>query len=90
MARERRTRKVTITVPEEIADTLDQWRDGGRITSVSAFVSESVQARMDRERSLATIEAVYGGRPPLDMINHGRELLGLPPLPADERASGAA
>ncbi|MGY2062386.1 hypothetical protein ACW9HQ_46535, partial [Nocardia gipuzkoensis] len=80
MARERRTRKVTVTVPEEVAATLDSWRDGGRIESVSAFVAESVQARLDRERSMAAIESVYGGRPPLDMVNHGRRLLGLPPL----------
>ncbi|MEV6428063.1 MULTISPECIES: hypothetical protein [unclassified Nocardia] len=90
MARERKTRKVTVTVPEEIAVTLDKWREGGRIESVSQFVAESVRQRMDRAQSVATIERVYGGKPPLEMINHGRALLGLPPLTEDEYAAGAA
>ncbi|MBF6302298.1 hypothetical protein IU459_32865 [Nocardia amamiensis] len=91
MARRRQTRKVTVTVPEEVAATLDNWRDGGTIESVSAFVAESIQAAVDRQKSLATIESVYGGRPPLEMINRGRELLGLPPLSSDEHpAAGAA
>ncbi len=80
-----------LTVPEEVAVTLDTWRDGGTIESVSAFVAESIQAAVDRRKSLATIECVYGGRPPPEMINRGRELLGLPPLSSDEHpAAGAA
>jgi Arc/MetJ-type ribon-helix-helix transcriptional regulator len=90
MASGRKTRKVTVTVPEEIAVTLDKWRAGGKIESVSQFVSESIRQRMDRTQSVATIERVYGGRPPLEMVNRGRELLGLAPLTEDEYSAGAA
>ncbi|WP_306361753.1 hypothetical protein [Nocardia sp. CC227C] len=84
MARERRTRKITVTMPEEIATTLDDWRRSGRIESVSAFVAESVKARVDRAQSLARIEEVFGGRPPLDLINKARAVQGLPPLSDEE------
>lgn len=89
MARERRTRKITVTMPEEIATTLDLWRRSGRIESVSAFVAESVKARVDRTESLARIEEIFGGRPPLDLINKARAVQGLPPLSeSDEEATG--
>ncbi|WP_330180756.1 ribbon-helix-helix domain-containing protein [Nocardia sp. NBC_01503] len=84
MARERRTRKITVTVPEEIAATLDDWRSKGRIESISAFVAESVKNRVDRAESLARIEQVFGGRPPLDLINRARAVQGLPPLPEED------
>lgn len=81
---------MTVTVPEEMAATLESWREDGRIESVSQFVTESVQQRMDRAESLAAIERVYGGRPPLEMVNQGRAMLGLPPLTDDEYGAGAA
>ncbi|WP_297624634.1 hypothetical protein [Nocardia sp.] len=87
MARQRRTRKITVTMPEEVAATLDEWRNKGRIESISAFVAESVKVRVDRAESLARIEQVFGGRPPLDLINRARAVQGLPPL-AEEDAAG--
>lgn len=71
-------------MPEEIAKTLDRWRRSGRIDSVSAFVTESVKVRIDRAESLARIEEVFGGRPPLDLINKARAVQGLPPLSDEE------
>ncbi|MFI9504130.1 hypothetical protein [Nocardia sp. NPDC052566] len=80
-----KTRKVTVTVPEDVAATLEQWRAAGRIKSVSEYVASQVQAGMDRATSLRMAETVHGGaagpkRPPLDAINRGRALQGLPPL----------
>lgn len=83
-ARDRGTRKVTITVPEDVAATLDGWKADGRIESVSAFVAETVRARIDRAQSLAKIEEISGGRPPLELINRARAMQGLPPLPDDK------
>ncbi|GAB2442326.1 hypothetical protein ACWCW7_35405 [Nocardia tengchongensis] len=88
MARQRRTRKITVTMPEEIAATLDDWRSSGRIASISAFVAESVKARVDRADSLARLENALGGRPPLDLINRARAVQGLPPLSDEEEAPG--
>lgn len=80
-----KTRKVTVTVPEDIATTLEQWRETGRISSVSEYVTRQVQAGMDRAASLRAVETVHGGaagpkRPPLEFINRGRALQGLAPL----------
>ncbi|MFF0633061.1 hypothetical protein ACFYTS_11215 [Nocardia sp. NPDC004151] len=88
MARPRRTRKITVTMPEDIAATLDDWRSSGRIASISAFVAESVKARVDRADSLARLENALGGRPPLDLINRARAVQGLPPISDDEEAPG--
>lgn len=84
MARARRTRKITVSMPEEIAATLDDWRAAGRIESISSFVAESVRARVNRTESLARLENALGGRPPLDLINRARAVQGLPPLPEKE------
>lgn len=80
-----KTRKVTVTVPEELVATLEQWREAGRIKSVSEYITSQVQAGMDRAASIRTVEAAYGGaagpkRPPLEFINRGRKLQGLEPL----------
>ncbi len=80
-----KTRKVTVTVPEDIAATLEKWRDTGRIKSVSQYITSQVQAGMDRATGLRAIESAYGGpdgpkRPPLNEINRARRLLELPPL----------
>ncbi|MFD6163344.1 ribbon-helix-helix domain-containing protein [Nocardia sp. NPDC060256] len=86
-SREQKTRKVTVTLPEELLAMLETWRAGGHIESVSAFVSEAVQARINRAQSLAKLEQVLGGRPPLDLINRARAVQGLPPL-SEEEAGG--
>ncbi|WP_405163961.1 ribbon-helix-helix domain-containing protein [Nocardia sp. NBC_01499] len=86
-SRAHRTRKVTVTLPEELVTTLERWRAEGRIESLSAFVSESVLARLNTAESLAKLEEVFGGRPPLDLINRARATQGLPPL-SEEDAGG--
>ncbi|WP_194833343.1 ribbon-helix-helix domain-containing protein [Nocardia sp. XZ_19_369] len=86
-SREPKTRKVTVTLPEELVATLESWRASGRIESVSAFVSEAVQGRISRAQSLAKLEQVLGGRPPLDLINRARAVQGLPPLSEEEAGS---
>ncbi|WP_141717468.1 hypothetical protein [Nocardia altamirensis] len=86
-SREPKTRKVTVTLPEDLVATLEAWRDSGRIESVAAFVAESVCARVGDAQSLAKLEEVFGGRPPLDLINRARAAQGLPPL-SEEEAGG--
>ncbi|MGW4774222.1 hypothetical protein ACWEO2_40040 [Nocardia sp. NPDC004278] len=85
----KKTRKVTVTIPEDVASTLEQWREDGRIKSVSEYVTDQLQAGMDRAASLRAVETVHGGasgpkRPPLEFINRGRALQGLPPLTEDQ------
>ncbi|MEU4342002.1 ribbon-helix-helix domain-containing protein [Nocardia sp. NPDC023852] len=85
--RDHRTRKVTVTLPEDIVAILERWRAAGNIDSVSAFVAASVRAGINQSESLAKLEEVFGGRPPLDLINRARAAQGLPPL-SEEEAGG--
>jgi antitoxin ParD1/3/4 len=71
-----KTKKVTITVPSEVADALTEWADTGRIRSVSAFVAESVQQRMERETSLAKLKQAFGAPPPTDLVDRVLRKLG--------------
>ncbi|CAM2974801.1 hypothetical protein SKPI104516_12635 [Skermania piniformis] len=76
---------MTVTVPEDIAATLEQWRDSGRIKSVSQYITSQILAGMNRAAALRTVESACGGadepkRPPLDEINRARRLLELPPF----------
>lgn len=81
----KKTRKITITVPEEIAVTLEAWRESGAIASVSEYATRQLRVAMARAGAIRLSETVYGGaggpkRPPLDAINAGRALQGLAPL----------
>ncbi|WP_194838566.1 hypothetical protein [Nocardia sp. XZ_19_369] len=89
------TREVSIQVPEEVAESLEKLRAAGRISDIPGFVAVSVQASLDaaQKESLAAIEAVSGGRPPVDLINAALARQGHPPLPdedADSHHAGAA
>ncbi|ADG89739.1 hypothetical protein TBS_30880 [Thermobispora bispora] len=55
-----RTRKVTITLPTEAVEALEQARAAGTIPSVSEYVAETVCARLDRERWLAEWRKLTG------------------------------
>lgn len=68
-----------MTVPVDVADTLDSWAKMGVIDSVSGYVADAVKRRMNRAESLARLEQVFGGRPPLELINRARAARGLPP-----------
>jgi Arc/MetJ-type ribon-helix-helix transcriptional regulator len=64
-----KTKKVTVTVPKDVAATLEGWTKSGNIASVSAYVSESVQQRMSRDTSLQKLEAAFGRRPDPGMVD---------------------
>ncbi|WP_433357700.1 ribbon-helix-helix domain-containing protein (plasmid) [Microtetraspora malaysiensis] len=55
-----RTKKITITVPEETADALKRASEAGEIPSVSEYVAESVNARFAREQWLKGWRERYG------------------------------
>lgn len=75
-----KTRKVTVTVPEHVANTLSKWVESGDIDSVSAYVAESVQQRMNRDESLRKLAAVFDGPPPADLVADVLRKLGRPDL----------
>ncbi|NNH69034.1 hypothetical protein HLB23_03960 [Nocardia uniformis] len=78
--RVRKTRKVTITVAEEVADRLTQWARDGEIDSVSRYVAEAVEQRMRSDEAIAVWENAIGGRPSVELINRARAARGLAPL----------
>ncbi|QIS02708.1 hypothetical protein F5X71_10580 [Nocardia brasiliensis] len=75
-----------MTVPEDVAATLDQWVQTGVIESVSQFVADTVTRRASRTESLTRWEKAIGGRPSAELIDRVRASHGLPPRIDDSAA----
>lgn len=82
----KKTRTVKLTVPEEVAATLDRWMEAGVIESPSQFVADVVARRSSREESLGRWESATGGRPSAELIDQVRASHGLPPRANDPAA----
>ncbi|WP_226359394.1 hypothetical protein [Pseudonocardia sp. ICBG601] len=66
---------MTVTLPAELVAEARDAVSRGSAASLSAYVAEAVQARQDRDRSLATLADLYGGPPPADELDAARRSL---------------
>jgi len=82
----KKTRTVKLTVPEEVAATLEHWTETGVIESPSQFVADAVARRSSREESLTRWEQAIGGHPLAELIDRVRASHGLPPRTNDSAA----
>jgi antitoxin ParD1/3/4 len=74
-----RSERVTVSLPAElVAEARDAVRRG-TAASMSAYIAEAVAARQVRERTLATLEDLYGGPPPPRELDEARRTLRLAP-----------
>ena len=71
------TEQVTVNLPPELLDAARQAVASGAAASVSAFVTDALQAHVARTRGLAELERVFGGPPPQDVLETVRRDLGL-------------
>ena len=71
------TERVTVNLPPELLDAARQAVATGAAVSVSAFVTDALQAHVARTRGLAELERVFGGPPPKDVLDTVRRDLGL-------------
>ncbi len=76
------TERITITLPPDVAADARHAVAAGQADSVSAYVTEALQARARRDRDRAALLDLMGGPPPADAIAEARRLMGLPPAPA--------
>jgi antitoxin ParD1/3/4 len=74
MARERRTKKVTVTLPIEDAEAVERMAQAGEVESVSRYVTEAVAFRRAREDGLAMLERRFG-KPPDEALAWARDLV---------------
>ncbi|WP_132423629.1 hypothetical protein [Pseudonocardia endophytica] len=70
-----RSERVTVTLPAELVAEARDAVARGSSASLSAYVAEAVQARQDRDASLATLASLYGGPPPADELDAARRSL---------------
>lgn len=70
-----RNERVTVTLLAELVAEARDAVSRGSAASLSAYVAEAVQARQDRDRSLATLADLYGGPPPADELDAARRSL---------------
>lgn len=81
MARERTTKKVTVTLPIEDVDAVNALVESGQVESVSRYVTDAVAFRRAREDGLATLERRFG-KPPEYALEWARTLIAQrPPAP---------
>lgn len=74
MARERTTKKVTVTLPIEDAEAIERMAEAGEVESVSRYVTEAVAFRRAREDGLAVLERRFG-KPPDEALVWARNLV---------------
>ena len=70
-----RTERITVSLPADLVAEARRAVRRGTARSISAYVTEAVAARQDRERSLATLADLYGGPPPPDQLAQARRTL---------------
>ena len=73
------TKKLTISLPDELAAEAERAVSAGDAKSVSAYVAGALQAQEARRRAFGRLEQFYGGRPPEEALAEARRVMGLPP-----------
>ena len=73
--------RVTVSLPSELLARAREAVAAGEAESVSAYVAQALAARQSKARSLAALDEVLGGPPPVAAHNEVRAQLGLPLLP---------
>ena len=73
------SRRVTVSLPEELAAAAERAVAAGDAKSVSAYVAGALQAQQARRQAFAALEKLYGGRPTDEALAEARRALGLPP-----------
>ena len=79
-----RTKRVTVSLPTETADQLSDRAAAAGASSVSAYVSEAVAEKMNRDTALAWLDQLWGPADPQAVATARESLLGSVP---DQRAS---
>ncbi len=74
-----RSERVTVSLPADLVAEARGAVRRGAASSMSAYIAEAVAARQVRERTLATLEDLYGGPPPSDELDEARRTLRLAP-----------
>jgi Arc/MetJ-type ribon-helix-helix transcriptional regulator len=54
-------KKITVSLPVDVAEGVQALVDGGAAPSFSAFVAAATKAQLDREAALAQLRAHTGG-----------------------------
>ena len=67
-------RKLTISLPAELAEDAEKAVAAGDAKSVSAYVAQALKAQQVRRDALAALERLYGGRPSEEALADVRRL----------------
>jgi antitoxin ParD1/3/4 len=71
-------RKLTISLPAELAEDAERAVAAGDAMSVSAYVAQALKAQQVRRDALAALERLYGGRPSADALADVRRMFHRP------------
>jgi Arc/MetJ-type ribon-helix-helix transcriptional regulator len=73
------TRKLSISLPDELAEEAERAVAAGDAETVSAYVASALEAAKARRRAFGQLEELYGGRPSEEALAEARRVMGLPP-----------
>lgn len=65
------TKRVTVSLPAELLTEAKTAVRTGAAESLSAYIADALRERLEKERGLAELERVLGGRPPVEALNSG-------------------
>lgn len=74
-----------MTVPADLVAAARNAVSRGACPDLSTYVSDALMAHVARERTLATLEDLYGGPPPADELDEARRTLRFAPPAAAAR-----
>lgn len=74
-----RSERVTVSLPADLVAEARSAVRRGAAASMSAYIADAVAARQVRERTLTTLENLYGGPPPPDELDEARRTLRFAP-----------
>jgi Arc/MetJ-type ribon-helix-helix transcriptional regulator len=71
-------RKITISIPADLAEDAERAVAAGDAKSVSAYIARAMRAQQVRRDALAALERLYGGRPSEEALADVRRLFSGP------------
>lgn len=80
-------KKITVSLPQDVAESVQALVDAGSSPSFSSFVATATKAQLHRDEALAKLRAHTGGPAGGELRARAERALGIEPAATDRKAS---